>query len=54
MKRILTTYLKDVIRFTTQILLGVNKIHTAGIMHRDLNPKNIFIGKNGSYRIGTL
>lgn len=30
-----------------EIILGVQHIHQAGIMHRDLKPKNILIGRDG-------
>ncbi|XP_063422610.1 uncharacterized protein LOC134707056 [Mytilus trossulus] len=38
-------------KFFNEILEGVEYIHKAGVMHRDLNPKNIFL-KNGIIKIG--
>lgn len=34
-----------------EILEGLGYIHSEGVMHRDLNPKNIFL-KNGTIKIG--
>jgi len=34
-----------------QICLGLNAIHSAGILHRDLKPANIIIDSNGKARI---
>jgi len=31
---------------------GLNKLHELEIMHRDLNPRNLFIDKQGNLRIG--
>ncbi|XP_052091391.1 eukaryotic translation initiation factor 2-alpha kinase 1-like [Mytilus californianus] len=38
-------------RFLNEILEGIGYIHNEGVMHRDLNPKNIFL-KNGTIKIG--
>lgn len=38
-------------KFFNEILEGLEYIHKAGVMHRDLNPKNIFL-KNGIIKIG--
>jgi len=35
-----------------QILLGLNHVHEKGIIHRDLKPGNIFVDKDGVFKIG--
>lgn len=39
-------------RILGEILDGVKYIHEENIMHRDLNPKNIFLSKSGTVKIG--
>ncbi|KAA6365772.1 MAG: putative CBL-interacting serine/threonine-protein kinase 9 [Streblomastix strix] len=34
------------------ILVGINVLHSQGIVHRDLRPENILIDKNGNFKIG--
>ena len=38
--------------FILQICNGLKEIHNNGIIHRDLTPDNIFIGKNNKIKIG--
>ena len=38
--------------FIIQICNGLKEIHNNGIIHRDLTPDNIFIGKNNKIKIG--
>eukprot|EP00005_Dracoamoeba_jomungandri_P004553 CAMPEP_0174255264 /NCGR_PEP_ID=MMETSP0439-20130205/4607_1 /TAXON_ID=0 /ORGANISM="Stereomyxa ramosa, Strain Chinc5" /LENGTH=540 /DNA_ID=CAMNT_0015337371 /DNA_START=314 /DNA_END=1936 /DNA_ORIENTATION=- len=35
-----------------QILLGLQHVHSSGLVHRDLKPSNIFLSKNGAVKIG--
>jgi len=35
-----------------QLVKGVNYIHSKGMMHRDLNPNNVFISNDGNIKIG--
>lgn len=37
-----------------QVTLGIKALHDMRIMHRDLKCANIFIGKNGKYKLGDL
>ncbi|OEL38221.1 hypothetical protein BAE44_0000760, partial [Dichanthelium oligosanthes] len=37
-----------------EITRGVQCMHHMGIIHRDLKPSNIFIGTNGSLKIGDM
>lgn len=34
------------------VTLGLHQIHQTGIIHRDINPNNIFIDKSGILKIG--
>ena len=40
------------LKFLKQILDGLKYIHDNGIMHRDLNPNNIFLTESGIIKIG--
>lgn len=42
---------KDVIKYTYDILLGLNYIHSAGVWHRDLKPANVLIFDNELVKI---
>jgi TPR repeat protein/serine/threonine protein kinase len=43
---------KEVQNWVRDCLLGLQDIHSCGVIHRDLKPSNIFIDKQGSIRIG--
>jgi len=36
------------------ILLGLSEIHRLDIVHLDIKPGNILLGKNGNYKLGDL
>jgi len=44
--------LQDVNNLFYQLVKGVHYIHSKGMMHRDLNPNNVFISKDGNIKIG--
>lgn len=37
--------------FTLQMLAGLNAVHSAGIIHRDVKPENLLVGRNGELKI---
>lgn len=37
--------------FTLQMLAGLNAVHSAGIIHRDVKPENLLVGHNGELKI---
>jgi len=39
---------KELLRYTSQALLGLAEVHAAGIVHRDLKPDNIFLVTDGA------
>jgi serine/threonine protein kinase len=43
---------KNILSITYQILSGLRYLHYNNIIHRDLNPRNIFVSTNGSVQIG--
>jgi len=43
--------LKKIIEIAGQIGEGLSKAHQSGIVHRDINPKNILIGSDGRVKI---
>ncbi|KAA6401282.1 MAG: putative serine/threonine-protein kinase Nek6 [Streblomastix strix] len=44
--------LELVLELFAQIILGLEFIHSMGIIHRDIKPANIFIMEDGSVRLG--
>jgi serine/threonine protein kinase len=41
-----------VVRQAKEIATGMAAIHKAGVTHRDVNPKNLFVDNNGAVKIG--
>ncbi|XP_073479623.1 protein kinase C theta type-like [Aquarana catesbeiana] len=43
----------DTIRFyAAECIIGLQQFHEKGFIHRDIKPKNVFIGREGHIRIG--
>ena len=45
---------EEIWRMLTQLCLGLKKLHSNKILHRDLKCANIFMSKDGSYKLGDL
>lgn len=43
--------MSDIVQITYQILVGLNYIHSAGVIHRDLKPANVLLFDNGFTKI---
>ena len=43
---------KSVIKLGTDILLGLRDCHKSGIIHRDIKPGNIFVNRQGNFKLG--
>lgn len=43
--------LQDVVFIVSQILSGLRHVHEMGVVHRDLKPWNVLVGKNGHCKI---
>jgi predicted Ser/Thr protein kinase len=43
--------IQETVRLLSQMCLGVQAIHRAGIVHRDMKPENILISKEGQIKI---
>lgn len=42
----------EIQKFIFQIIQGVKYIHSKNLIHRDLKPKNIFLGEDNVIKIG--
>lgn len=42
----------QVLRLFTQLLLGLECIHSHKVLHRDIKPQNIFLTDDGDVKIG--
>jgi len=43
---------QDAVRLGTDLLAGLERVHDAGIVHRDIKPGNIFVQERGPAKIG--
>ncbi|MHC4972386.1 MAG: serine/threonine-protein kinase [Planctomycetota bacterium] len=43
--------MEDVVYLTSQILSGLRHVHERGVIHRDLKPWNVLVGKDGTCKI---
>jgi calcium-dependent protein kinase len=45
---------ETIIKWSKEILLGIDYLHSCNIMHRDIKPANILLLKNNQIKIGDL
>lgn len=43
---------EEILRFLVEMGLALQTLHTAGVVHRDIKPQNIFLTEDGSYVLG--
>lgn len=46
------TPLSEVVKMGTQVLSGLEAVHGCDLLHKDIHPGNIFISREGTYKIG--
>lgn len=51
MKRVKELHLSQVKKIAFNLLIAVNQIHAAGIVHRDIKPGNILVDEDQTVRI---
>jgi serine/threonine protein kinase len=46
--------IKTIIKYSVELCVAIDRLHSMDIIHRDIKPENILINKNGHLKLADL